>query len=158
MFTPSTAGVRIVTTTDIACHLYCRLSPKKPWIHKKPSLRRGVQFAEDVRFCFTVYEDNEQYEAGDTCEHTWYKTDWPVCQTKYFYFWGTIGIEVSVSTTPFFKYHNDGVSPVVPWLMIFQEPWTEGVGPPIQTELVFYEPWTYETPPWQQVFYEPWTE
>ena len=112
LFTPSTAGVRIIATTDIPCHLYCRLSSEKPWIHKTPSLRRGVQFAEDVRFCFTVYEDNEQYEAGDTNIHTWWKSDWPVCQTKYFYFWGTIGIEVSVSTTPFFKYHNDGVSPV----------------------------------------------
>ena len=112
LFTPSTTGVRIIATTDIPCHLYCRLSSEKPWIHKTPSLRRGVQFAEDVRFCFTVYEDNEQYEAGDTNIHTWWKTDWPPSTTKYFYFWGTIGIEVSVSTTPYFKYHNDGLEPV----------------------------------------------
>ncbi len=118
-FTPSTEGVRIIVVTDVPCHLYCRLSLKEPWIHKKPSLRRGVQFAEDVRFCFTVYEDNEQHEAGETLLHTFWKPDWPVCTTKWCYFWGTVAGTASVSTSPFFKYHNDGISPVpVPEVML----------------------------------------
>ncbi len=111
-FTPSTKGVRIIVTTDVPCVLFCRLTEQEPWIHKKPSLRRGVQFAEDVRFCFTVYEDNQQYEADAGLIHTFWKENWPPCTTKWCYFWGTIGGAASVSTSPFFKYHNDGVSPV----------------------------------------------
>lgn len=111
-FTPSTKGVRIIVTTDVPSILYCRLTSEEPWIHKKPSLRRGVQFAEDVRFCFVVYEDNVQYEATETLIHTFWKEDWPPCTTKWCYFWGTISGEASISTSPFFKYHNTGISPV----------------------------------------------
>ncbi|MBA7530859.1 hypothetical protein ES705_23070 [subsurface metagenome] len=80
----------------------------------QPSIRRGVAFAEDVRFCFTVFEDNEQFESGDTLEHTWWKKDWPVCTTKWLYIWGLRSGETCLSTTAPFKYHNDGVSPVPP--------------------------------------------
>lgn len=119
-FHPSTTGVRITAVTDVPCHLYCRLSSKQPWIHKKPSLRRGVQIAEDVRFCFTVYEDNEQFEAGDTYTHTWWKTAWPACTTQHLYLWGAVGGEVSVSTSPLFKYHNTGKEPVPPPEAMYQ--------------------------------------
>ncbi len=78
----------------------------------QPSIRRGVAFAEDVRFCFTVFEDNEQFESGDTLEHTWWKEAWPVCTTKWLYIWGKRAGETCVSTTAPFKYHNDGVEPV----------------------------------------------
>jgi len=69
-------------------------------------MRRGIQFAEDVRFCFTVYEDNEQAQPGDTLNHTWYKRDWPPCTTKWLYFWGYITGLISPSTSPLFKYHH----------------------------------------------------
>jgi len=113
-FHASTIGVRIRVTTDAPCHLWVRLSSQTPRIHKKPSLRRGVAFAEDVRFCFTVFEDNEQEEPGDTVDHTWWKPDWPVCTTKWLYVWGSRSGEVCVSTTAPFKYHNDGVDPIEP--------------------------------------------
>ncbi|GAI10136.1 unnamed protein product [marine sediment metagenome] len=80
----------------------------------QPSIRRGVAFAEDVRFCFTVFEDNEQKEPGDTLEHTWWKKNWPVCTTKWLYVWGSRAGETCVSTTAPFKYHNDGVDPIPP--------------------------------------------
>ncbi|MBA7677039.1 hypothetical protein ES703_85287 [subsurface metagenome] len=113
-FHASTEGVRIRAWTDTPSHLFVRLSRKRPWIHKKPSLRRGVAFAEDVRFCFTVFEDNEQEESGDTLEHTWWKKDWPVCTTKWLYVWGMRSGETCLSTTAPFKYHNDGVDPIEP--------------------------------------------
>lgn len=71
-----------------------------------------MQFATDIRFCFTVFEDNEQFEAGDTLTHTWYKPDWPFCTTKWLYLWGSSAGQTCVSTTPPFKYHNAGVNPV----------------------------------------------
>ncbi len=154
-FHASTDGVHIYCLTDIACHLVVRLSLKKPWIHKKPSLRRGVAFAEDVRFCFTVYEDNEQNEWGDTLEHNWWKPDWPVCTTKYFYFWGYAGGIVAVSTTAIFKYHNDGVDPETPWGLIFHEPWSTSLIPPDRV-LLFSEPWTEMG--YSFLFYEPWSD
>jgi len=80
-----------------------------PRIHKKPSYRRGLWIADDVRFCFTVFEDNEQTEAGDTTTHTFTKEPWPVCETRWFYFHGTVGGDSSPSTTPFFEKHFKGV-------------------------------------------------
>ncbi|MBA7532493.1 hypothetical protein ES705_24719 [subsurface metagenome] len=80
----------------------------------QPSIRRGVAFAEDVRFCFTVFEDNEQFESGDTLEHTWWKKNWPVCTTKWLYVWGMRSGETCLSTTAPFKYHNTGEAPVPP--------------------------------------------
>lgn len=111
-FTPSDKGVRIVVITDVPCHLWCRLTSQEPWVHKKATFKRGVFWKEDVRFCFTVYEDNEQYEDGDTLTHTYWKDDWPPCTTKWVYFWGSIAAEVCSSDTPFFVYHNSGEAPV----------------------------------------------
>jgi hypothetical protein len=157
-FHPSVSGVRIRVTTDVPAHLFVRLSSKKPLVHMKPSIRRGVAFAEDTRFCFTVFEDNEQNESGDTLEHTWWKTSWPVCTTKWLYVWGSRAGEVCVSTTAPFKYHNDGVEPVPPWGEIFYEPWTGAIPPPPTKELKFYEPWTHAVPPSFMLFYEPWSD
>jgi len=67
---------------------------------------------DDVRFCFTVFEDNEQYEAGDTLVHTFWKTAWPVCTTKWSYYFASVGGVFAVSTSPYFEYHNDGIDPV----------------------------------------------
>lgn len=66
----------------------------------------------DKYFCFDVYEDNEQEEAGDTITHTFIKPDWPVCQTRFFYFHGRIDGEPSPSTTAIFKQHH--AEPPVP--------------------------------------------
>ena len=111
-------GVRIVVTTDVASHIFVRLSLKPPWIHKKPSLRRGLWLNDDVRFCFTVFEDNEQAEDGDTLTHTFWKPDWPACTTKWLYLWGKISGEVCQSTSPIFEHHNDGLDPIpVPEIM-----------------------------------------
>lgn len=111
-FHPSTKGVRIIVTTDVPCHLYCRLTSEKPHIHKIPVFRRGHFIQDDIRICFTVYEDNEQYESGDTLTHTFWKENWPVCTTKWSYYWGTINGQVCVSTSPIFDYHNTGIDPV----------------------------------------------
>ncbi|MBA7536023.1 hypothetical protein ES705_28285 [subsurface metagenome] len=111
-FLPSDDGVRIRVWTDVPAHVWIRLTSQEPNIHKKPVLVRGLPLVDDVRFCFTVYEDNEQYEDGDTLVHTFYKEQWQVCKTKWFYFWGSIASEVCVSTSGIFKYHNDGTAPV----------------------------------------------
>ncbi|MBA7535022.1 hypothetical protein ES705_27272 [subsurface metagenome] len=156
-FHASTTGVRVRVTTDVPSHLFIRLSRRKPWIHKKPSLRRGVAFAEDVRFCFTVFEDNEQNEWGDTLEHTWWKPDWPFCTTKYLYVWGMRAGETCISTTAPFKYHNDGLEPVPPWGLIFHEPWSGIFPPPLVMGQLILEPWDEAGYLGVLLFLEPWT-
>ena len=109
---PKPTGYHIVLTTDVPCHLFMRWTLEKPRTHKDPVLRRGVYFPEAVRFCFVEYRDNEQEEAGDTLTHTFIKLDWPVCQTRYFYFWGTVNGELSPSESPLFTKHR--LAPPVP--------------------------------------------
>ncbi|MDO9334574.1 MAG: hypothetical protein Q7T57_08660, partial [Dehalococcoidales bacterium] len=110
-FTDAVDSVTIVVTTDIPCHLYCRLTSTEPQIHTASTLRRGVAFMSELKFCFVSYEDNEQTEAGDTLIHTWVKPAWGFCVTKWCYFWGLVGGLVSPSTSPFFKFHNDYIAP-----------------------------------------------
>ena len=98
-------GVKLVVTTDIPSHLFMRWSLHVPRSHTIPIQRRGVWHYADRYFCFTVYEDNEQEEAGDTLIHTFLKVPWPICQCRYFYFWGKVGDTVCVSDTPCFQLH-----------------------------------------------------
>ena len=111
-FTNTVDGVHIVVETDIPCRLSCRLTFEEPWIHSQPRLKRGLWLSDDVRFCFTVFEDNIQYEPGNTTTHTFWKTDWEVCTTKWCYFWATVDGVAAVSTSPIFEYHRTAVSPI----------------------------------------------
>lgn len=59
----------------------------------------------DLYFCFDVYTDNEQEEAGDTLTHTFIKEPWPYCQERWFYFHGEINGIPSPSTSCIFYKH-----------------------------------------------------
>ncbi len=84
----------------------------EPEVHAKVLYRRGIAMHTDKRFCFVVYNENEQLEKGDTFIHTFIKPDWPVCQTRYFYFFGTRAGEQQPSTSPLFVKHR--LEPPVP--------------------------------------------
>lgn len=98
-------GYTITVLTDTPCHLWMRWSIEPPQKHAQPVLRRGLLMHTDIYLCFVAYNDNEQEEAGDTLAHTFIKRNWPVCQTRYFHFWGTMSGEISKSTTAVFKLH-----------------------------------------------------
>ncbi|GAH88622.1 unnamed protein product [marine sediment metagenome] len=110
-------GYTLVATTDVPCHLYCRMTEQPPHQHTLPSSRRGTRFTGDVRFCFTIFEDNDQVEAGDTLTHTFIKDKWEVCHDRWFYFVGTIGGVTVVSETCIFKFHFPAPPPPVPEAM-----------------------------------------
>jgi len=99
-------GYKIVIQTDVACHLWMRWTTIEPQEHFIPVFRRGVAFRADKYFCFDVYHDNEQEEAGDTLLHTFIKTPWVHCETRYFYFHGSVAGVPSKSTSPIFKKHR----------------------------------------------------
>ncbi len=107
-------GFTLVATTDVPCHLFARMTTTPPRKHSKPTNRRGLNVAWDIRFCFVVYEDNEQAEAGDTLTHTFVKDAWPVCETRWFYFLGTIGGTASPSETAIFEFHFPAPPPEPP--------------------------------------------
>ena len=105
-------GVKIVVTTDVPCHLWCRITTTPPLTHFHPITVRGVTRMADPYFCFDNYHDNEQEEPGDTLTHTFIKQPWPYCETRYFYFHGSIAAVPSPSTSPIFKYHR--IQPLLP--------------------------------------------
>jgi hypothetical protein len=109
--TVTALGVKIVLTTDVPCHLWCRITTTPPLTHFHPITVRGVTKMADPYFCFDNYHDNEQEEPGDTLVHTFIKEPWPVCETRYFYFHGTIAAVASPSTSPIFKYHRTFAPP-----------------------------------------------
>ncbi|MBA7713050.1 hypothetical protein ES703_122048 [subsurface metagenome] len=148
-------GIKFVVTTDRPCRLWLRYTLTPPRRHAKPIYRRGVVFTVDIRFCFVVYKDNEQEEPYDSLIHTFFKLDWPVCETRYFYFHGEIAGVPSVSVSPIFEKHLTAV----PWLLLFTEPWTHTKPPPTpppDLELLFTEPWGV-LEPWILLFTEEWT-
>ena len=104
----SVAGdtITITITTDFPCHLFMRWSLIPPRIHKATEQRRGLSLMTDFYYCFDVYHDNEQEEAGDTTTHTFIKPDWPECMTRYFYFLGTRAGDPSPSESCIFQYHH----------------------------------------------------
>lgn len=105
-------GEKIVVRTRELCHLYMRWSLRKPWIHRVPRTRRGLTTLTDFYYCFTVYHDNEQEEAGDTKVHTFIKEPWPYCEHRWFYFWGTVKGFFSPSTS--FLYDKHPIAPPPP--------------------------------------------
>lgn len=115
-YTPAADSVTIVVETDVPCTLICRQTSQTPRIHKKPVMRRGEWLADDVRFCFAVFTNHYQEEAEETLIHTFIKTAWPPCTTRWLYFWATIDGEVCVSTSAIFGYHNPYVIPPLPEL------------------------------------------
>lgn len=99
-------GFTIVITTDIPCHLFLRWTDKPPLKHPMAEYRRGILVPIGTRYCFVAWEENEQLEPGDTLIHTFEKRNWPVCQTRYFYFIGTKQAEEQPSASPIFQLHR----------------------------------------------------
>lgn len=110
-------SVVVTITTNAACHLYLRYSDVFPRIHRKSVARRGLVMGWDARYCFAAYQHLQQDEEGDTFTHTFTWPGWANCDTRYFYFWGTMGGQDMVSDTPIFWIH---------YLLVEEEP-PEGI-------------------------------
>lgn len=133
-------GYIIIVTTNAYCHLFMRWSKQPYRVHLRPQIIRGLaqRFLPD--YCFTVYQDNEQEETGDSLVHTFIKEPWSHCETRYFYFWGTIDDGHSPSTTCAYTKHRFQPPPP-PYALVTLEPWGWLYTPEVWTYL-FTEPWT----------------
>lgn len=120
--TLTATGYKIEIWTKQPCHLFMRWSLKEPQEHIIPRTIRGLSLPTDKRFCFVAYHDNEQEEAGDTYNHTFIKEPWASCETRYFYFHGTMSGAASPSTSAIFSKHRIYAPPE--WSRLILEPWT----------------------------------
>lgn len=105
-------GLKFVVTTNVPVNLTMRWTYQEPWKHKVPVLLRGVWLRDDIYICWNVFHDNLQLEPGDTVYHTFIKEPWPVCETRWFSFIGTVAATTSKSSGPLFKKHR--VAPLWP--------------------------------------------
>lgn len=69
-------GYSFLATTNKPVHLWLRLTDHPTRKHLSSELVRGETKMTDLKFCFTVYDDIEQEEAGDTLEHTFIVRGW----------------------------------------------------------------------------------
>ena len=139
----SADGVIITVTTNNPCHLWLRISDHMPQKHLHAAASRGALVQTYIDQCFVAYTDIEQTEPGDTLVHTFEVTPWATCNTKWFYFWGTVAGDSSPSASPLFVYHRKGPSPPpFIWVILINEPWTAPTGPDGWT-LLFWEWWTH---------------
>ncbi len=110
-------GLLVTIVTNVPAHLWLRWTLLEPWIHVLPRLRRGIWLQDDVRFCFDVYTDLEQNEAGDTLTHTFLIPKWEDNTELSHYIWGEIEETVSPSTSAIFKTTSPHTWPP-PWLLV----------------------------------------
>jgi len=109
-YTPTVTGYLITCYTNYPCHLYLRWTTIEPAKHIIPRLVRGGQVGTYIDQCFVAFTDIEQNEAGDTYTHSFIVDPWLYCQTRWFYFWGTVGGELSPSASALFYYHSTAMA------------------------------------------------
>ena len=108
VFTTTTQGVKIVVTTDVPCRLAMRISDNEPQVHLHTVTVRGFPLRDNPYFCFTAYKDYYDWENVESLIHTFWVFNWPFCTTRYVYFFGTRAGVSCQSTSPPFRFHNQG--------------------------------------------------
>jgi len=152
--TLTATGYIITLTTNAPSHLWMRWTNLEPNPHLFLDWDRGTLTDKQKRLATCFWNNNEQEEEGDTLIHTFTKEPWPICETRWFFFFGTVQGNSSPSQTAIFKKHRLKAAPT----LVIIEPWTVTYGPP-PMERVILEPWTvtYGPPPMERVILEPWT-
>ena len=104
--TETADGYQIVVTTNVPAHLFLRWTLAPPGQHIKTVMERGAPVQKIIDQCFVATNDINQAEPGDTLTHTFLVEPWPVCQTRWFYFWGTRIMYRQPSTSPIYEKHK----------------------------------------------------
>jgi len=105
-YTPTCIGVLVTCYTNNPCHLWLRYTTTPTQKHVKTKMVRGAPAGTYIDQCFVVFTDVEQNEPGDTYTHTFTLDPWPHCQTRWFYFWGTVDGQLSPSASCIFQKHR----------------------------------------------------
>lgn len=105
-YTETLTGYIVTCTTNNPIHLWLRWTAIEPQKHVNERIVRGAPIGTYIDQCFVVYNDVEQNEPGDTLTHTFTLEPWLYCQTRWFYFYGTISGVLSPSRSAIFQYHS----------------------------------------------------
>ena len=107
----SWSGIGVGTTATITaltnnpCHLEMRITKVVPTLRLIKVKRRGTVYCYEriikVSLTWSVFQD----EPGDTTTHTFTITPWPGCETRFFYWRGTVGGAHSPSKSVHFNWH-----------------------------------------------------
>jgi len=103
---PLPTAYQVQVETDAVAHLYMRHTLIPPRKHPIERFRRGLAMPWNTYYCFVAWTETEQEEPGDSLEHTFIFYDWPVCETRYFYFIGTKRLYPTPSASPIFELHR----------------------------------------------------
>jgi hypothetical protein len=109
-YSPILVGYTVTCYSNHYVHLWLRWTDVEPQKHIKPRIVRGAQVGTYIDQCFVSFHDIEQNEPGDTFTHTFTVTDWPYCETRWFYFWGEIGGNKSPSASCLFEKHSTSLT------------------------------------------------
>jgi len=122
-YTDIVTGMIVTCYTNNPCHLWLRYTTTPTQKHVKTKMVRGAPVGTYIDQCFVVFTDVEQNEPGDTYTHTFTLDPWPVCQTRWFYFWGTVDGQLSPSASAIFsKHHYSPPAPIT--IKIYSDPGT----------------------------------
>jgi len=102
---PWDTGTFISLPTNVPCHLTCYWTAQKPLKHPTERTIRGLTVPWGVYFCFVTWHAVEQIETGDTYYHTFDLSPWPICETRWYTFRGTVTDVLSPSVGPIFEKH-----------------------------------------------------
>ena len=105
-FTPTVTGYTVTCYTNNPAHLFLRWTTTTPQKHIHSKIVRGAPVGTYIDQCFVVYTDVEQNEPGDTWTHTFTLDPWGYCETRWFYFWGTVSGVTSPSASCILSFHS----------------------------------------------------
>lgn len=108
-------GVTVTCYTNNAVHLWLRWTNIVPQKHIIAREQRGGLVNTYIDQCFVAFHDIEQNEPGDTWTHTFTCEPWPGCETRWFYFWGTVAGVLSPSASCILEYHRPFILVLYPW-------------------------------------------
>lgn len=122
-FAHTLTGFLVTCYTNNPCHLWFRSTTTVPQKHINSVIVRGGQVGTYIDQCFVAFTDLEQNEPGDTHTHTFTVEPWPVCETRWFYFWGTVDGNLSPSASCIFAKHR--TAPPGPFIFCQTDPWLD---------------------------------
>jgi hypothetical protein len=102
-------GVEIQAWTSIPVHLQMVYTTTQPELEQRWKMKRGIKVHCDPVFHLLnpVWVD-EDFPIADFW-HKWTITDWPVCQTRWWFFAGQFGLFYTKSQSPLFEYHKQAL-------------------------------------------------
>jgi hypothetical protein len=104
-FSQNNLQISLTATTDIACHLWARISTVRPFSLQEVETKKGRRLKHHPTLIWQYQWEIPQQESGDTTTHTFSWTAPRYCIIYYWQLWGKTDGKTSPSRSPFLEYH-----------------------------------------------------